>query len=299
MGIFSRSPRLSATRLHDSHPAPKNMDRIRRACASSPPATVNPNEFHLFTQLPPELRLKIWNFNLPNSRLVPIRCGSGSPSLREAPARPLGCTTGCTSGAPIPVNLHVCAESRAEAFKSYSCAFGFARGPGQVIFNPDRDILFFGPRDGYMAADSQFHTCMSMCDQGELACVRRVAISDALFWIDETYRSMTAASLTVEVIKQLALRMPNLEQVYFVPREGGRGERPCHGRRAHGMSSANGGRYGVSTAATLAAAPMRHHLSKNAFKNRRLSAPFGETTYSRRHLSGNPLDSFVLRPRSD
>jgi len=30
---------------------------------------------------------------------------------------------------------------------------------------------------------------------------------------------MTAASLTVEVIKQLALRMPNLEQVYFVPRE--------------------------------------------------------------------------------
>ncbi|GJN66694.1 hypothetical protein PLICBS_000713 [Purpureocillium lilacinum] len=195
------------------------MDRIRRACASSPPATVNPNEFHLFTQLPPELRLKIWNFNLPNSRLVPIRCGSGSPSLREAPARPLGCTTGCTSGAPIPVNLHVCAESRAEAFKSYSCAFGFARGPGQVIFNPDRDILFFGPRDGYMAADSQFHTCMSMCDQGELACVRRVAISDALFWIDETYRSMTAASLTVEVIKQLALRMPNLEQVYFVPRE--------------------------------------------------------------------------------
>lgn len=70
-----------------------------------------------------------------------------------------------------------------------------------------------------MAADSQFHTCMSMCDQAELARVRRIAISDALFWIDDTYRSMTAASLTMEVIKQLALRMPSLEQIIFVPRE--------------------------------------------------------------------------------
>ncbi|KAJ6444672.1 hypothetical protein O9K51_03068 [Purpureocillium lavendulum] len=219
MGIFSHSPRLGATRLHDSQ---KTMDRMCHACTPKLRPTdksTTTTEFHLFSQLPPELRLKIWNFNLPSSRLVSIRCGSGSPSLREVSAHPSGCTTGCTSGAPIPVNLHVCAESRAEAFKSYSRTFGFARGPGQVIFNPDSDILFFGPREGYMAADSQFHTCMSMCDQAELARIRRVAISDSLFWIDDTYRSMTAASLTVEVIKQLALRMPRLERIFFVPRE--------------------------------------------------------------------------------
>lgn len=70
-----------------------------------------------------------------------------------------------------------------------------------------------------MAADAQFHTCMSMCDPAQLAPVRRVAISDSLFWVDGTYSSMAAASLTIEVIKQLASRMPALEQVIFVPRE--------------------------------------------------------------------------------
>lgn len=115
--------------------------------------------------------------------------------------------------------MHVCAESRAEAFKSFQYAFGFARTPGHIIFNPDSDILYFGPREGYMAADAQFHTCMSMCDPGQLALVRRIAINDSVFWVDGKYSSMAAASLTIEVIKQLASRMPALEQVIFVPRE--------------------------------------------------------------------------------
>lgn len=91
--------------------------------------------------------------------------------------------------------------------------------PGQMFFNPASDILYFGPQDGYMAADAQFHTCMSMCDPSQLASVRRIAISDALFWVEGSYNSMTAASLTVEVLRQLSLRMPALEQVIFVPRE--------------------------------------------------------------------------------
>lgn len=70
-----------------------------------------------------------------------------------------------------------------------------------------------------MAADSQFHTAMSMCDPHELAAVRRVAISDALFWIDSTYRSMTASSMTVELLKRLQARMPDLQEIIFVPRE--------------------------------------------------------------------------------
>jgi hypothetical protein len=115
--------------------------------------------------------------------------------------------------------MHVCTESRTEAFKSFRFAFGFARVPGHIIFNPDSDVLFFGPREGYMAADAQFHTFMSMCDPSQLALVRRVAISDSLFWVDGTYNSMTAASLTSEVIKQLVSRMPALEHVMFVPRE--------------------------------------------------------------------------------
>lgn len=157
---------------------------------------------------------------LPATRLVSIRCGVKPHPLYEGSSN--GFTKlliGCSSDSPIPVNLHICAESRAEASKSYRRAFGFVQQPGQVMFNPNSDILYFGPREGYMAAESQFHTCMSLCDPRELALVRRIAISDALFWIDDTYRSMTAASLTVEVVKQLAMHLPALEQAIFVPRE--------------------------------------------------------------------------------
>ncbi|KAM5345502.1 hypothetical protein ACJ41O_011364 [Fusarium nematophilum] len=169
--------------------------------------------FDHFSRLPTELRLKIWNYNLPQTRLVPVRCGSSWPGCEDSPS-----WTGCTSPAEIPANLHACAESRAETLKHYRLEFGFVRGPGQIFFNPQRDILYFGPRDGYMASDSQFQTCMSMCDPHELAAVRRLAINDALFWIDTTYRSMTAASLTVELLRRIQARMPGLEEIIFVPR---------------------------------------------------------------------------------
>ncbi|CAM1502864.1 Fc.00g076400.m01.CDS01 [Cosmosporella sp. VM-42] len=185
---------------------------------SLPRTTQDTDTFHLFSKLPTELRLKIWNFNLPHTRLVPIRCGSNSPS-HSADRGSLSWTSGCTSPAVIPANLHVCSEARAETLKHYNLQFGFARGPGQVFFNPVRDIVYFGPRDGYMASDSQFHTYMSMCDPAELAPVRRIAINDALFWIDNTYRSMTAASLTVEILRRIQSRMPGVQEIIFVPRD--------------------------------------------------------------------------------
>ncbi|KHO00814.1 uncharacterized protein MAM_01592 [Metarhizium album ARSEF 1941] len=184
------------------------------------PEAEKPAEFPLFSKLPPELRLKIWNLTLPSLRLVSIHCGADSPSLcypQHHTTKPS--FTGCTSDVAIPVNMHVCTESRAEAFKSFQYAFGFVRTPGHIIFNPDSDILYFGPRQGYMAADAQFHTCMSMCDPAQLALVRRIAVSDALFWVDRVYSSTAAASLTTNVIKQLASRMPALEHMIFVPRE--------------------------------------------------------------------------------
>lgn len=214
MAVLSRPPRPGfpssdrAPRM--MRPAHDTQDSVRQRSSG---------QFHLFPLLPPELRLKIWNMNLPSGRLVPLRCGTASPSLHERQRPSRGDVTGFTSNAPIPVNLHVCAESRAEAFKSYRRAFGFARRAGRVIFNPDDDILLFGPHEGYMAADSQFHTCMTMCEPAELACVRRVAISDSLFWGDGACSSLTASSLSVEVVRQLAARMPQLEQIIFVPHE--------------------------------------------------------------------------------
>ncbi|KAH6604264.1 hypothetical protein Trco_007710 [Trichoderma cornu-damae] len=184
------------------------------------------DSFYSFAKLPTELRLKIWELSLPGPRLVSIQCGSSSASLPEpvalasnAASSSNGAGTGCTSSAPIPVNLHVCAESRFEALQIYRPSFGFTRCPGQVLFNPEVDIMYFGPREGFMAADSQFHTCMMLCDPAELASVRRLAINDALFWIGDTYNSMTASSLTVEALRQIATRMDGLEELIFVPRE--------------------------------------------------------------------------------
>ena len=184
------------------------------------------HEQRYFPLLPPELRLKIWKLSLPSTRLVSIRCGADlslpcdDACCDAEGARPVEVSfTGCTSTVPPPSSLHACSESRAEALKVYSGAFGFGRRRGHIMFNPDSDIVYFGPRKGYMAAEAQLHTCMAMCDPAELACVRRVAISDALFWIDDTYRSLTASTLTVQVLKQLALRLPALEELMFIPRE--------------------------------------------------------------------------------
>jgi hypothetical protein len=121
------------------------------------------------------------------------------------------------STVPVPAALHACAESREVALARYRLLFGFARRPGQVVFRPDTDILFFGPRPGYMAADAQFRTCMSMCSSRDLAAVRRVAISDALFWIGSEYRSMVAGKVSVDVLRLLCARMPALEELVFVP----------------------------------------------------------------------------------
>ncbi|KAL7898541.1 hypothetical protein HDV63DRAFT_354969 [Trichoderma sp. SZMC 28014] len=184
------------------------------------------DSFHSFAKLPTELRLRIWELSLPSPRLVPIQCGSNNISLSK-PSPPASLTSsrhtfttaGCMSSAPVPVNLHVCTESRLEALQTYRPCFGFARGPSQIFFNPEIDIMYFGPCEGFMAANSQFRTCMMLCDQQELASVRRLAINDALFWIGNTYNSMTAARFTLEVLREVATRMTGLEELIFVPWE--------------------------------------------------------------------------------
>ncbi|KAK7736210.1 hypothetical protein SLS53_007045 [Cytospora paraplurivora] len=94
-------------------------------------------------------------------------------------------SSGCTSPAAIPTNLHVCHESRREALRRYRHSFGIARQPGQTFFDPEQDVLYFGPRDGFMASEANLRTTLSLCDPAELAQVRRVAINDSLFWVYE------------------------------------------------------------------------------------------------------------------
>ncbi|CAH0043122.1 unnamed protein product [Clonostachys solani] len=213
-----------------------------------------PTTFHLFSKLPAELRLRIWEFNLPAWRIVPLRCGSdiSAPPPSSLGPDPDDATTNqsltgskpaaidCSSSALIPANLHTCVESRTQALSHYSLSFSFARQPPHVFFDPRTDILYFGPRhDGYMAANAQFHTAMSLIRPDHLAAARRIAIDDALFQVltppsslpsssspppgDPSssspllYHSSLAVSLTADCLRQLRRRMPDLEEIFFVP----------------------------------------------------------------------------------
>ncbi|OAA53395.1 hypothetical protein ISF_08748 [Cordyceps fumosorosea ARSEF 2679] len=173
--------------------------------------------FSLFPKLPAELRLRIWKHSLPGTRIVPVHCGADELVVDSSVG--LVAAIGCTTTIPNPTNLNICTESRAEAIKSYRRCFGFVGQPGHIYFDPSRDVLYFGPRQGCMAAHAQFRTCMALCDSSELAAVRRIAISDALFWIGDAYRSTAAASLTIDVLRIVSQCLPNLQELVFVPRE--------------------------------------------------------------------------------
>jgi hypothetical protein len=99
--------------------------------------------------------------------------------------------------------------------------FGFAGRPGRIAFRPDQDVLYFGPRNGYMASEAQFRTVLSLADPAELARVRTVAVSEALFSVDDhhEYVSAVAASLNVEALRQIRQHLPGLRELMFVPRD--------------------------------------------------------------------------------
>ncbi|KAJ4858360.1 hypothetical protein T069G_06627 [Trichoderma breve] len=216
--------RIPGTRSRASSPPPRRTRSpgipifgLLNFIASHKPTKQQPDTFHPFSRLPTELRLKIWQLSLPSPRLVSVQCGVDiSAFARPPPDSPE--YTGCTSPTRIPVSLQVCTESRAEALKSYQPSLGFFRGDGLVYFNYDIDILYFGPREGFMAADSQFHTCMMLCEPSELARVRRLAVNEALFrLVGDTYEFMSATRFTLEMLRQVSQRMKGLEELILVP----------------------------------------------------------------------------------
>ncbi|KAJ4424299.1 hypothetical protein N0V82_000999 [Gnomoniopsis sp. IMI 355080] len=201
------------------------MDRIAQ--------TEHDRIFHLFSRLPAELRWKIWEYSLPGPRLVAIRCGADGLGCPSSLSSSSPFSAGCTSPARIPANLHASHESRREALRHYHAAFGIAHHPSQIFFSAPSDILYFGPRDGFMASEAQLRTVLTMCDPTELARVQKVAISDAVFWLPAgrggsagTCTAKMGVSLLVDVLLLLRARMTGLRELVFVPRD----ENPLYSR---------------------------------------------------------------------
>lgn len=98
--------------------------------------------------------------------------------------------------------------------------FGIARQPGHVYFDPRHDVLYFGPRAGYMAAEAQLRTLLVLTDPEELGLVQRVALSESV--LDHTggagASTQASTNLAVDVLHQLRTRLPNLRELIVVPR---------------------------------------------------------------------------------
>ncbi|KAI0459995.1 hypothetical protein F5B21DRAFT_205126 [Xylaria acuta] len=105
--------------------------------------------FTKFSDLPPELRIKIWQFAMPEARTVVIK----SPytrhkhiptSLDEALPQAHDDEETWQSTTQIPALLHVNAEARYEALKHYSLSLGVGKGQPRVYIDFERDTIFFG-----------------------------------------------------------------------------------------------------------------------------------------------------------
>jgi hypothetical protein len=140
--------------------------------------------FHPFTNLPSELRLKIYILSLPAARLVPLKYFS--PTAFSQGHRTRKPFRGCTSTASIPPLLHVSRETRTLAAVHYNLSFNLAGPPGsfqpKVWFDTSCDVLFFDHVDGdFLLGFKNFLHCLMVVDRQELAKVKRLAVHIGLF----------------------------------------------------------------------------------------------------------------------
>ncbi|OTA98427.1 hypothetical protein M426DRAFT_28473 [Hypoxylon sp. CI-4A] len=108
-----------------------------------------PTSFTKFKELPPELRIKIWQHAMPNARTVVVKSPHTKPaqaprSLEEAMSKSPDQEPTWSSATQIPALLHVNAEARHEALKHYKLSLGVGNAQPRIYVDFQRDTIFFG-----------------------------------------------------------------------------------------------------------------------------------------------------------
>jgi hypothetical protein len=102
-------------------------------------------EFHLFPQLPIELRLKIWPLAFHEPRVLEIRTADFPGNIRYisiAASRKVSDIRWVTK-TPPPAALSICREARKEALKVYTLRIRLLASGGEVIYiNPELDVVY-------------------------------------------------------------------------------------------------------------------------------------------------------------
>ena len=153
--------------------------RARSVALMAVNRSMDTNTFHLFSNLPAELRVKIWELNLPGPRLVSLRYLSAATDPSNHLTRKV--LRGCTSSAPIPTNLHVNREARANALQYYQLSFNLHHCPPKIWFDSHNDILHFPPKEGWLGSWNHFVNAISMITSVQLGKLSRLAVHESLF----------------------------------------------------------------------------------------------------------------------
>jgi hypothetical protein len=190
--------------------------------------------FTPFARLPTELRLKIWELNLPAPRLVPLHYTPPSAGTNAS-------LQGSTSPAPIPQNLHTCQESRYLALCHYRLSFALMQTPPKIFFSPCDDILYFGYRAGYQASFKHFVNAIGLIEKHELGQVRRLAVHEGLF-LDVGNGGRNNPTITAirlqEFWNDVRLKFAGMEEVIVVVNQANTfPDTRVHGPRASGERS--------------------------------------------------------------
>jgi hypothetical protein len=93
--------------------------------------------FHLFSSLPAEIRLQIWQYGC-HQRVVEVSYNAEKDL--------------CTTTTSPPAVLHTCHQSREEALRFYKKLFGTKTHPAEIFFHPELDTLYI-PRPADMGYD--------------------------------------------------------------------------------------------------------------------------------------------------
>ncbi|KAK6066977.1 hypothetical protein SCUP234_11814 [Seiridium cupressi] len=96
------------------------------------------DSFHLFSSLPAEIRLDIWQYSCCHPRVVEVYYDAESDQ--------------CATTTPQPATVSVCSESRREALRLYKPLFGTISHDASIYFYPELDTLYI-PRPPFMGYD--------------------------------------------------------------------------------------------------------------------------------------------------
>ncbi|KAH6659757.1 hypothetical protein BKA67DRAFT_652974 [Truncatella angustata] len=94
--------------------------------------------FHLFSLLPSEIRLDIWQHTCCHPRVVEVYYDAVVDE--------------CITKTTQPAVLYTCAESRREALRLYKPLFGTISADARIYFHPEQDTLYL-PRPTHMGYD--------------------------------------------------------------------------------------------------------------------------------------------------